>query len=273
MTRLGTYRDELRAALKARLQPVSGGIWDGVQALTDRDITECFDLTGFPPVDEHVAELATPATVYLAARCHVCGESATVTVDLESKTTVDDKRRTLAAKVDAGSVVHVCGQMALPLRNLTPTGQAEAWDITDLTGPTAPALDAVALAELLGRVGVPAEPELVDGWTAEERIAAQQWAVRFHIARTEGAEAPPTPEHVPEPRDEADPTPGDAPPEDAPPPSGKWLGGIDTTPDGPLDKPRRGRRPKPLDIKGGRSPEQMAEAGDLVDDDEGLLPE
>ena len=113
--RMTLYADSIRLALVDRLEPVVGGALDGTLVLTEWDIAAAFSAVTIPPADESTAELTTPATVYLDARCHICGEVARVVVGLESKTVVDDKTRKVAAKVDAGSVDHVCGQLPLPV--------------------------------------------------------------------------------------------------------------------------------------------------------------
>lgn len=113
--RMTMYADSIRLALVDRLSPVIGGSIDGTLVLTESDIASAFADVPLPPADESSAELTTPATVYLDARCHICGELARVVVGLESKTTVDDKTRKVAAKVDAGSVDHICGQLPLPV--------------------------------------------------------------------------------------------------------------------------------------------------------------
>ena len=113
--RMTMYADAVRDALVARLAAIEGGPLDGTKVLSELDIGLAFAEVPFPPADESTAELVTPATVYLDARCHICGEVARVVVGLESKTTVDDKTRKVAAKVDAGSVDHICGQLPLPV--------------------------------------------------------------------------------------------------------------------------------------------------------------
>ncbi|MCU0505701.1 MAG: hypothetical protein MUE82_08010 [Chloroflexi bacterium] len=113
MTRLEAYARALREALEARLMAIEGGPDDGTLMVTAKEVADVFTEVPVPPADGHSAELATPASVYLDARCHICGEKARVIVGLESKTTVDDKKGVIAAKVDAGSAVHLCGQMPL----------------------------------------------------------------------------------------------------------------------------------------------------------------
>jgi len=199
----------------------------------------------------------------VTARCHICGESGTVTVDMESKTTVDDKRRILAAKVDAGSVVHTCGQMSLPKKNVTP-GQAEAWDIADLTGPTAPALDVDPLAELLGRVNVTVDAETVAGWNEPERRDAQRWAVAHHMARVNGEPDPERPAHVPEPHEPEEATETDAEaPDPTVCPSPGCIAIADHGGDHVVEgKPKRRRKPAADPREG--STEDAPEDGDLL---------
>src|SRR6187399_2981437 len=100
MTRFKQYADAVAAAIEEVAVPMEGGPLDGIAMVSLGGAKDAIAAVPIPPIEAHEAELATPATVYLAARCHICGESGLVTVTLESKTTVDNKHRTLAAKVD-----------------------------------------------------------------------------------------------------------------------------------------------------------------------------
>jgi len=196
MTRLQSYAHNLKAELESRLIPIEGGPMDGVRMLTAADLGLAFEAALMPPVDTHVAELLTPATVYLDALCHICGERARVAVGLESKTTVDDKRRVIAAKVDAGSVNHLCGQLPLNVTPDEPDGQMD-WTVgTDGTDGADGAYRVAYVVDILSRVGVVIAPEVVDGWTEPEREEAVSWATAYHVAVEMGEEPVSAPVHV-----------------------------------------------------------------------------
>lgn len=181
MTRFTSYIGNVRIALEERLIPVEGGPLDGIRVITEGNLAEALAAVEMPPIDEHAADLATPATVYLSALCHICGQRAIVDIGLESKTLVDDKRRVLSAKVDAGSVVHICGQMTLP----TGDGDQTAFDWTiDRTGLVSPE----RLAEMLGEVGFSVDVSVIEGWDEPQRSTAMEFALATHLASDETTE-------------------------------------------------------------------------------------
>jgi len=191
-TRLTRYAADLKGALEARLVPLEGGPLDGTLMMSAGVMQEAIASVPEPPPDEHQAELATPATVYLDAMCHICGERTRVMVRLESKTLVDDKRRTIAAKVDTAAADHLCGQLPL-----TVGPEVEGQSAFDWTIPVGDVLeDPVHVADMLHRVGVEASAEAVDGWTEAERAEAASWAVAAHVAQSAGEDPPARPEHV-----------------------------------------------------------------------------
>jgi hypothetical protein len=197
MTRLSRYRDELRDALLARVTTVEGGPLDGTHILSEQSVYDALAATEYPPVDAHSAEVATPATVTVVVTCPICREPGVVLVNIGGKVGADDKNGgVLSAKVDAGHVTHLCGQLPLPI-DVTPPEQ-ESFDLTDI--PPLPDGDTVeAVVAILGRVDIPVTAEEVEGWTEPQRQEARRWAVAYHVARTTGGETPEPPAHVPAP--------------------------------------------------------------------------
>jgi len=191
MNRLGRYARDLKDALEARLVPIEGGPLDGQLVMSAGVMQEAIAAVPEPPPDEHTAELQTPATIYVWLRCHLCGEQSASQVRIESKTMVDDKRRTIAPKVDASTVDHICGQI-----NMYSVGpEVEGQEEFDWTIPVEGVTED-KLADMLRRVGLDPGAEMIDGWTEPQRDLAAQWALAVWVAREHGDDEPEAPEHV-----------------------------------------------------------------------------
>lgn len=199
-TRLATYAKDLKSALEDRLVPVEGGPLDGQLIMSAGVMQEAIASVLFPPTDEYVAEVRTPATIYIDLLCHICGESTRSTVNIESKTLVDDKRRTIAPKIDADTVAHMCGQMPLPVGGSDRS--VEGQEGFDWTIPVEQSIgDDDRLADMLRRVGFTLTAEAAFEWSEAQRDEAARWAVAYHVwatghPETVGADAPPAPDHV-----------------------------------------------------------------------------
>jgi len=196
MTRMSDYARDLKAGLEDRLVPIEGGPLDGQLMLSSGVLQEVIASVTFPPVDDHGAEVATPATIYVDLLCHICGESTRSTINIESKTQVDDKRRTIAPKIDAETVVHYCGQLPLPV------GSGYGSDVAgqgafDWTIPVEDLGTGIpAVVDMLARVGVVVAADDVAGWTEPERDEAIRWAVAVHVARESDEAIPDAPDVV-----------------------------------------------------------------------------
>ena len=90
-------------------------LWQNVPVITARDLEAALSLVfGEPlPAPSEAAEVATPATIFVAAecpRCHVPGRiPLTVSVELHQ-----DDSETLHLKGKSKPAIHLCGQMSLP---------------------------------------------------------------------------------------------------------------------------------------------------------------
>jgi hypothetical protein len=133
---LRAYRSVLQRrfdqAAHAALEDVPGGEWDGMQVLRRKELERVIhDLASADPDPiATVAEVETPATVFVDALCPRCELPTRILVILgtELVTTVDGSEIKVKAKAKASS--HTCFQ--LPLE----PSDDEQMRLADLTGPT-----------------------------------------------------------------------------------------------------------------------------------------
>jgi hypothetical protein len=133
-------RDRLRELTDAAVQrvdlsvstdidtPNDEPLWQNVPVVTVKDLEAAIHATfgeALPAPSERTAEVATPATIFVAAecpRCHLPGRiPLTVSVELHQ----DDSSETLHLKGKSKAAIHFCGQMALPERQDDADGQEE----------------------------------------------------------------------------------------------------------------------------------------------------
>lgn len=216
------YRDELRKALsdvaKGSLEKVEGGPWDGVPVLTepklDEAIAAVFDLPVPLPSENH-AEVATPATITVAAICPRCDLPTTVLLSVHPQLVVDDDGAEIQIKTKAKPRTHVCGQQELPLGRSS--DEEAALDQASFAALLADAETPISPEELLDLLSLvrdeftdDAFPTLaeVEGWTEPDREKAKRWATAKYNLPEDGEE-PRLPEILGgEPDDE---TPSDTP--------------------------------------------------------------
>jgi hypothetical protein len=167
---------EAPGELDANGQPAK--LWQNVPVVTVRDletaIQAVFGAT-LPAPSEKTAEVATPATVFVAAecpRCHIAGRiPLAVTVELHQ----DSDGETLHLKPKSKEALHTCGQLPLP------QGEDEQlpWDVEDITGPAPSAREVLELVgAVVDEVPIGHEPNLatIDTWTAPTRREVAAWA-------------------------------------------------------------------------------------------------
>lgn len=169
---------EAPGELDANGQPAK--LWQNVPVVTVRDletaIQAVFGAT-LPAPSEKTAEVATPATVFVAAecpRCHIAGRiPLAVTVELHQ----DSDGETLHLKPKSKEALHTCGQLPLP------QGEDEAeqlpWDVEDITGPAPSAREVLELVRaVIDEVPLDWQPSFntIEGWDDLTRREVAAWA-------------------------------------------------------------------------------------------------
>ncbi len=144
-----TPREAVRADLRDRFRELTDGfvqrvdvtastseespadgepLWQNVPVVTVKDleaaIRATFDVK-LPPPSERTAEVATPATVFVAADCPRCHLPARIPLTISVELHQDDTGETLHLKGKSKPAIHTCGQMALPQRDAGDDGQEE----------------------------------------------------------------------------------------------------------------------------------------------------
>jgi hypothetical protein len=114
------YREILRRrfdqAAHAALEKVpEGGEWDGIQVLRRAELERV--VHDFAKADPDplatVAEVMTPARVFVDAICPRCGIPARILVEIHTELVVSDEGSEIRAKTKSKASSHVCGQLPL----------------------------------------------------------------------------------------------------------------------------------------------------------------
>ena len=146
-----TPREAVRAALKDRFRDLVNGavqrvdvtqmttdelgpdeqalpLWDKVPVITLKDFEAAFWVTfdePLPAPSAKTAEVATPATVFVAAECPRCHISQRMPLAVTVELHQDSDGETLHLKAKSKETVHTCGQLPLPEREEEAAGQEE----------------------------------------------------------------------------------------------------------------------------------------------------
>jgi hypothetical protein len=195
----GALRDHLRELVDASVQridvdapldPEAPGeldangepakLWQNVPVITVKDLEEALRITfgeALPAPSEKTAEVATPATVFVAAecpRCHIAGRiPLAVTVELHQ----DSDGETLHLKPKSREALHTCGQLTLP----QDADEAEQlpWDVADITGPAPTAREVLELVRaVIDEVPIESQPtfDTIEAWNDPTRREVAAWA-------------------------------------------------------------------------------------------------
>ena len=135
-----TFRDDLLHSLGDRLttagETVESGPLEGVHIVTRAQWMDVIYEIGnvpLPPIDDHVAEVVTGATVLVWARCPRCHIAGAISLTIEPELRVDDASAELRLRAKAKPRTHVCGQLTIPA--MVPAEGQESLNLDDLTGP------------------------------------------------------------------------------------------------------------------------------------------
>lgn len=110
--------DDIVGRCQVAAVAIEGGALDGVEVVslgTLRDQVAASLGVELPPPSEKYAEVITPATVTVSAVCPECKEIAEISVTLRPRLTVEGGVAEIAVKAKSKAVIHMHGQLTLPV--------------------------------------------------------------------------------------------------------------------------------------------------------------